>query len=54
MQKNKEGKGGDKKDDKGKGKVEEVNVVTYKDDGEGLFTSSLCTSVLVAVDQNCG
>ena len=38
MQKKKEGKGGDKKDDKVKEKVEEVNAVTYKDDGEVLFT----------------
>ena len=51
MQKKKEGKGGDKKDDKGKEKVEEVNVVTYKDDGEVLFTSSLPASLLVAADK---
>ena len=54
MQKNKEGKGEEKKDNKGKEKVEEVNIVTYKDEGEVLFTSSLLASVLVAVDQNCG
>lgn len=35
--------------------MEEVNAVTYKDDGEVLFTSSLpAASVLVAADQNCG
>ena len=54
MQKKKEGKGEEKKDNnKGKEKVEEVNAVTYKDDGEFLFTSSLPTSVLVVADQNC-
>ena len=53
MKKKKEGKGGDKKDDKGKEKVEEVNGVTYKDDGEVLLTS-LLASVLVATDQNYG
>ena len=36
---------------KGKEKVEEVNAVTYKDDGEVLFTSSFPTSLLVAVDK---
>ena len=42
MQKKKEGKGEEKKDNnKGKEKVEEVNAVTYKDDGEVLFMSSL-------------
>ena len=55
MQKKKEGKGEEKKDNnKGKEKVEEVNAVTYKDDGEVLFTSSLPANVLVAADQNCG
>ena len=34
--------------------MEEVNAVTYKDDGEVLFTSSLPANVLVAADQNCG
>ena len=53
MQKKKEGKGEEKKDNnKGKEKVEEVNAVTYKDDGEVLFTSSLPTNVLVEADQN--
>ena len=33
---------------------EEVNAVTYKDDGEVLFMSSLLANVLVAVDQNGG
>ena len=48
MQKKKEGKGEEKKDNnKGKEKVEEVNAVTYKDDGEVLFTSSLPANVLV-------
>ena len=38
MQKKKEGKGEEKKDNnKGKEKVEEVNAMTYKDDGEVLF-----------------
>ena len=47
----KEGKGEEKKDkNKGKEKVEEVNEVTYKDDGEVLFTSSLPANVLVAAD----
>ena len=45
---------GEIRDDKGKEKVEEVNAVTYKDDGEVLFTSSLPANVLVAADQNCG
>ena len=54
MQKKKEGKGGDKKDDKVKEKVEEVNAVTYKDNGEVLFTSSLPTSLLVAADKQYG
>ena len=51
MQKKKEGKGRDKKDDKVKEKVEEVNAVTYKDDGEVLSTSSLLASLLVVVDK---
>ena len=34
--------------------MEEVNTVTYKDDGEVLFTSSLLANVLVAADQNGG
>ena len=55
MQKKKEGKGEEKKDNnKGKEKVEEVNAVTYKDDGEVLFTSSLPANVSVAEDQNGG
>ena len=55
MQKKKEGKGEEKKDNnKGKEKVEEVNAKTYKDDGEVLFTSSLPANVLVAADQNGG
>ena len=56
MQKKKEGKGEEKKDDnKGKEKVEEVNAMTYKDDGEFIFMSCLPANVLVeATDQNCG
>ena len=41
MQKKKEGKGEEKKDNnKGKEKVEEVNTVTYKDDDEVLHVKS--------------
>ena len=54
MQKKKEGKGGDKKDDKGKEKVEEVNTVTYKDNGKVLSTSSLLASLSVAIDKEYG